>query len=144
MAFRFLDRWQGRLRDLFPPGGATDELVATLELRDRSLEAFLEPPAWIAVRFENSWVNYGGSEQVAEYQRDGDIVRLRGVIKDGFGGFVSAFTLPEGLRPPANIAFATVTNGGLGGIYITSAGGVQVYFGSNLSVNINLSFSVAP
>ena len=42
MAFRFLDRWQGRLRDLFPPGANTDELTATLELRDWSLEAFLD------------------------------------------------------------------------------------------------------
>lgn len=42
MGFRFIDRWQGRLRDLFPAGEAHGELVAALEVRDQSLEAFLD------------------------------------------------------------------------------------------------------
>lgn len=144
MSFRFIDRWQGRLRDLFPPGATNDELVATLELRDRSLEAFLEAPAWTAPTLLNSWVNFGGTEQVAQVRKVGDMVQLRGVIKSGTVGFTDALVLPYGMRPPANLPFAIQSNGAIAGLYITSAGSVQVFFGSNVSAGISVQFSVAP
>ncbi len=143
MAFRFIDRWQGRLRDLFPPGATTDELVAALELRDRSLEAHLEAPGWLAPTLLNSWVDFGGTEQVAQFRKVGDMVQIRGVIKSGTVGFADAFVLPDGMWPPANLPLAIQSNGALAGLYITSAGSVQVFFGSNVSAGIGVQFSVA-
>ena len=59
---------------------------------------------WIAVSFENSWANAGGSDQVCQYRKIGDIVHLRGVMRRNpvtFGQ--TAFTLPVGYRPPSGI-----------------------------------------
>lgn len=142
MSFRFIDRWQGRLRVLFPAGAANDELVAALELRDRSLEAHLEAPGWSAPTLLNSWVDFGGTEQVAQFRKVGDMVQIRGVIKSGTVGFSNAFVLPAGLWPPANLPFAIQSNGAVAGLYVTSSGQVQVFFGSNVSAGINCQFSV--
>lgn len=145
MAFRFADRWQGRIGSLFPDSPNREELLALLELRDRDLETRLEPSAWADAVLLNSWVNFGGTEQVAQYRLvASDRVDLRGVIKSGTVGFVPAFTLPVGLRPPANQPIATLSNGAHAELYVTADGEVQIITGSNVSVSLHCSFSVAP
>lgn len=62
---------------------------------------------WTAVTFQNSWANYGGAFQTAQYRRVGDIVELRGLVRNGTAG-TSIFTLPAGFRPPATQIFAAV------------------------------------
>lgn len=104
------------------------------------------PEGWIAVSggigFQNSWVNYGGGEQAMQYRKVGDVVELRGTIKSGTVGFVPAFTLPAGYRPPAPIAVAVPANGAFGAVYIAATGDVDVFVGSNAAVNIVTRFSV--
>jgi len=56
--------------------------------------------------FLNGWANAGSPWANAGYYRDTfDLVRLRGRITGGTSG-AAAFTLPEGYRPPVQMAFA--------------------------------------
>lgn len=105
--------------------------------------AVLAPGAWTAPTFTGTWVNFGGTNQVAQYRKVGDRVEIRGVIKTGTIA-TAAFTLPVGFRPPANgdLTFATVSNALFGAITITAAGVVTPAVGSNVSFHLNCSFSV--
>ena len=53
---------------------------------------------WLTPTLGNGWVNFGGGFQNAAYRRDGNVVRLKGLIKSGTIG-AGAFTLPAGYRP---------------------------------------------
>lgn len=48
----------------------------------------------------NSWVNYGGSDPVVQYTKSGNLIVLKGIVKNGTitPGTV-IFTLPVGYRP---------------------------------------------
>lgn len=60
---------------------------------------------WTQATLVNSWVNYGLTWDTAAYRKVGDIVYLRGLVKNGsIPGAI--FTLPSGYRPPADILFA--------------------------------------
>lgn len=64
------------------------------------------PTAWTAPTLLNSWVNFGGVYTEAAYRRNGDVVELRGTIKDGATTLDTVlFTLPTGFRPPARVIF---------------------------------------
>lgn len=65
---------------------------------------------WQPLTLQNGWVNYGGSYQVAQYRRSGDIVELRGLVKDGTFQATIA-TLPSNCRPPYWQLFAGITPG---------------------------------
>ena len=79
---------------------------------------------WQAVSFQHSWVDYGGSFGNAAYMKDAfGVVHLRGMIKSGTLGS-SAFTLPAGCRPPAQVLQSTISNGAVGRLDITTAGAV--------------------
>jgi hypothetical protein len=74
------------------------------------------PTSWTPVTaFLNGWSNYGGVYQVAQYRKVGDVVHLRGLIKNAPGVAspgTPAFVLPTGYRPPANlIHHGTVSQG---------------------------------
>jgi hypothetical protein len=71
--------------------------------------AAITATSWANVSFENSWVNLGSGYQSAQYRKVGDIVYLRGSIKDGSSG-TTAFTLPANFRPPAHVQYATRGN----------------------------------
>lgn len=67
------------------------------------------PEAWHLIggggepAFQNSWVNYGGSESVAAFMKDpAGFVHLRGHIKSGTSNTI--FTLPAGYRPAAHLS----------------------------------------
>lgn len=98
--------------------------------------------------FGGSWVNFGGSDQVAQYRRVGDMVQLRGVVKDGTSG-ATMFTLPTGYRPPATHHWVqfSATSTGAATLNVDSAGLVTVLgylgTGANTSVVISTQFSVS-
>ncbi len=96
--------------------------------------------AWIAVSFSNSWVDYGSGYQVAQYRKNGDVVELRGLIKNGTLGS-SAFTLPVGFRPPATIEFGTSLS--VSYIDINTTGTFVPTGGSNAQCNLDgIAFSI--
>jgi hypothetical protein len=109
---------------------------------EEAFEEYVDPTAWTAPTFTNSWVNFGSTLQVAQYRKRNDVVELRGAIKLGTIG-TGAFTLPVGFRPPADIAFAVDSQGAYGRVDVTSAGVVTPSFGNNASVRLDgIAFSV--
>lgn len=82
---------------------------------------------WTAMPLGNSWANFGGGNQVAQYRKLGDMVQLRGAIASGtFNTTIT--TLPSGFRPPANIwaAAGLLAGTGWGRINIGADGTVVV------------------
>lgn len=59
--------------------------------------------SWIAPTLLNSWVNVGGTAQVAQYRKVGNRVYLRGVVQNGTSSPI--FILPAGYRPAYDIGF---------------------------------------
>lgn len=110
---------------------------------DADLKAAAGAVAWIAApAFSNSWVNFGGAYQTAQYRKVGDRVELRGTVKNGTA-LTTIFTLPSGFRPPASQIFPCVSSALFGAITITSAGAVTQSVGSNTSVSLDgIAFSV--
>lgn len=75
--------------------------------------------------FENSWVNFGSTNDTAAFAQQSDgWVRLKGSVKSGSVG-VPLFTLPEGYRPPYLWGAAVICFGSVCYININTAG--QVY-----------------
>jgi hypothetical protein len=63
-------------------------------------------------QFTNGWSNYGSGWGVAAFYKDPfDVVHLRGMIGSSSPD-TSAFTLPEGYRPPQDLQFASRGIGG--------------------------------
>lgn len=92
--------------------------------------------------FSGSWVNSAGGSETAAYRKIGDIVYLRGSIKNGTLG-ATAFTLPVGFRPPIGLLFATESNGAYGRVIVNPTGAVDPSVGSNTAFSLNnVSFSV--
>jgi hypothetical protein len=89
---------------------------------------------WVAPTFENSWVNYGGSQAEAAYRKDGGEVLLRGTVKSGTMA-QPIFTLPAGYRPAATIGFGVVSSAGagdaFGSVLVNAAGQVVPVAGGN-------------
>lgn len=92
------------------------------------LRDYLGVTDWTAVTvFSNSWINYGGAEQAAEYCKDGmGFVHLRGIIKSGTVDS-SAFTLPAGYVPQAMVRFSVISNSAIGYVGILASGEVRPY-----------------
>lgn len=95
------------------------------------------------IGFLNSWVDYGGAFNVMQYRKIGDVVYLRGLIKNGTSG-QKAFTLPVGHRPPADLIGLGITNTGFGFINVEADGDVipTISTGTNALFSINFNFSV--
>jgi hypothetical protein len=105
------------------------------------------PGEWTAVTFTNSWVDFGAGYQAVQYRKVGDMVELRGTMKNGTLG-ATAFTLPAGHLPPAYIPFtcpnsagthivAYVTVDATGQVAVSNFGGV-----TNADISLNgVSFS---
>ena len=58
------------------------------------------------------------------------VVHLRGLVKSGTVG-LAIFNLPEGYRPSAREAIATISNGAIGRCDIKTSGNVIAYIGNN-------------
>lgn len=117
--------------------------IARLEERVADLQR-AQPTPWTAPTLLNSWVNFGGADQVAQYRRSGDIVQVRGVVKSGTVGFVPVFVLPVGYRPQLNQWFVQINpnTSGTGGVYVDPSGNVGIFAGTNSAMSLNLSFSI--
>lgn len=107
----------------------------------------INPTAWTAPSFLNSWVNFGGVYQVAQYRKINDMVYVRGLVKSGT---ITAdmFVLPVGFRPPAGLILPTVAGNGslndVGYLEIATTGGIK-YFGTTgytAYVSLAVAFSV--
>lgn len=61
------------------------------------------PTAWTTPTYQNGWVEYAAGRG-AQYRKIGDIVYIRGIIKNGTAG-LTAFTLPSGFRPNPDVSF---------------------------------------
>lgn len=107
------------------------------------------PTQWTGVTFQNNWVDYGGAVQLVQYRKIGDIVYVRGVMKNGILGS-PAFTLPVGFRPPMNMNFiaeAAGSSGVVGAIGFGADGTAipQSAFGTTGAYfATNVSFSTTP
>jgi hypothetical protein len=93
--------------------------------------------------FANSWVNFGGANQVLSYYRDySGVVHVYGSIKDGTLG-TTVFTLPLGYRPVTAL-FRPAASGASGATFASCSvapdGSVAVYGSSNALVAFELSF----
>lgn len=96
-----------------------------------------------APAFENSWVNYGGTNASAAYYRDPfNVVRLKGLVKNGTIGGVPIFTLPVGYRPLEDVNMIAMSNGGVGYLFVqASSGEVRAIAGSNTYFSLdNVTF----
>jgi hypothetical protein len=88
----------------------------------------------------NGWVPHSASA-VPGYRITGDVVELRGLIKNGTLGAV-AFTLPVGFWPPSEQYFPAALAGGIGQLSVNTAGSVIASGASNAYYSLNCSFSV--
>ena len=94
--------------------------------------------------FENGWVNYHNTYwNTAAYRKVGDIVYLKGLVKDGTVDS-TIFTMPEGYRPPKSHLFnGTSSNGTYTRIDVDTDGHVEMRSGANGWCSLDgLSFSV--
>lgn len=61
--------------------------------------------AWQTPTFANGWSNYGtGGHQLVRFRKEPGGVRLVGLAKGGTSG-ATIFTLPDGYRPTATVAY---------------------------------------
>lgn len=98
-------------------------------------EALHYPGAAGEPAFQNSWVNFGGSEQLVSFYKWGDRVYLAGLTASGtLPGTV--FTLPAGYHPSGAARFCVVSNNALGIVLVAADGTVQVIAGSTAWVDL--------
>jgi hypothetical protein len=102
----------------------------------------INPSAWTAVTFQNSWVDFGATYQSVEYRKVNDLVEVRGFMKSGTLA-VTAFTLPVGFRPPAAFQIPSLGGGVFSKIIVQSDGDVIPSGGSNTYFSTVFSFSIS-
>lgn len=87
--------------------------------------------------FAGTWVNFGGTNQSAQYYKDPwGRVCLGGIVKLGVIGTV-IFTLPAGYRPEEACVFAVASNGALGICTVNPDGTVVATSGSNVYFSLS-------
>lgn len=96
--------------------------------------------AWVAPTLLNSWANFdtGGNSTAGYYKNDMGEVRLKGRLKNGStAAFTDIFVLPVGYRPAQNKEFTASCSTGFASVFVTSAGNVQFYRGTNAELSID-------
>lgn len=94
-------------------------------------EVFGVSTEWTALTLSNSWVDFGGSLETAQYRKHlGGIVQLKGTIKDGTitAGTVIT-TLPAGFRPLKERRFSVSTD-------LTRGGEARVHSDGTLTIEV--------
>ncbi len=113
--------------------GATVTIVLTA---DGLANWVIGDTAWIAVTYQNSWVDYGSGFPGVAYRKDAlGFVHLRGLCKNGSSATATIFTLPAGYRPAG-----TSGSGGARFIADNHANAVGVDVGANGTVTVNSQF----
>lgn len=98
--------------------------------------------AWTAPTLAWSWVNFGAPHQDVQYRKVGDLVQIRGLMKNGTMA-APAFNLPAGYRPPKDLFFAVVSAGAPAVMNVEAGGNVYPSTGSNTWFAVNCEFSVS-
>lgn len=121
-----------------------------IDTNDTRLDSLEDNDSWHNVgdpgepAFQNSWVNFGSTWQVARFRKFSDgRVEVQGLIKDGtVSATTPAFTLPTGYRPGANLLFKPSTNTATvnARLDVLSDGDVRPHTGGNTWFSINCSF----
>lgn len=87
--------------------------------------------------FSGSWVNFGGTNESAQYYKDPwGRVFLGGVVKSGTIG-TTIFILPPGYRPEEAKIFAVASNGAFGICTVNPSGSVVATAGSNIYFSLS-------
>lgn len=87
--------------------------------------------------FQNSWVNFGGTNASCSYYKDtNNRVFLKGTVKSGSIG-ATIFTLPSGYRPQEAELFAVYSNGAFGACIVNPDGTVVANVGNNASFTLS-------
>lgn len=108
--------------------------------------ASLQPTPWAGLTLQNGWTNYGGGYDVASYRKVGDMVQVKGTVRNGTVGQVWA-TLPVGYRPPLALALVIAGNGINYNVPITNIltdGTMTFYDTGNSAIHVTLQFSLTP
>lgn len=88
-------------------------------------------------QFTGTWVNFGGTNESAQYMKDTmGFVHLGGIVKTGTIG-TSIFTLPVGYRPEEAKVFAVASNGAFGVCTVNPDGTVVASSGSNVYFSLS-------
>lgn len=117
--------------------GGIFKRLEILERDLRNLRAGTHTTDWISLALVNSWINYGGIEETAQYWKSpSGNVYLKGVVKSGAIPSIIG-VLPPGYRPLANARFAVVSNGAFGYILIDNLGNITVQVGNNTLVDLH-------
>lgn len=83
------------------------------------------------IAFAGAWVNFGGTNEAANYYKDSlGRVHLGGIVKTGAIG-TTIFTLPSGYRPQYNMIYAVASNGAFGICTVNPDGTVVASSGNN-------------
>jgi hypothetical protein len=93
---------------------------------------------WIAPTLVNGWINYGGGFAPCGYRKIGNMVYLRGLLKNGTANLM--FTLPAGYRPEGLSLFGIEGGGAHGRIDVDVNGAVSRVSGGNAYIQIDISF----
>jgi hypothetical protein len=87
--------------------------------------------------FVGAWVNFGGSNESAQYYKDPwGRVYIGGIVKTGTIG-TTIFTLPAGYRPEEAKVFAVASNGAFGVCTVNPDGTVVASSGSNVYFSLS-------
>tara|TARA_R110000803_G_scaffold63024_1_gene123560 strand:- start:2995 stop:3375 length:381 start_codon:yes stop_codon:yes gene_type:complete len=102
----------------------------------------VNPSAWTAVTFQNSWQNFSGSYQSVQYRKVNDVVEVRGFMKSGTLDS-TAFTLPAGFRPPSAFQIPSLGGGVFSKTIVQSDGDVIPSGGSTSYFSTVFTFSIS-
>lgn len=90
--------------------------------------------AWLALTYQNSWVDVGGAYATGGYRKDyAGTAHLKGRVSGGATGTVIA-TLPAGYRPAATRTFSVSTDvAGMGTVEVANTGEITIVGASTLT-----------
>jgi hypothetical protein len=99
------------------------------------MTGFFTQPSWTAPTLQGTWANFGGSYEAAGYMKDRNgFVHLKGLVKTGSGVI---FNLPVGHRPSEEKIFASIGNGTLADIRVSTNGDVSMYSGNSAYLSLS-------
>lgn len=87
---------------------------------------------WLAPTLQNGWIPYDANySNAALYRKIGNVVFLRGLVKNGSSATAVVFTLPAGYRPAIIHLFACEANDTIARVQVDAAGVITPGAGSS-------------
>lgn len=88
--------------------------------------------------FQNSWGNFGSSQNSAAFMKDpAGFVRFKGYIATSGAINTTAFTLPTGYRPSKQTIFPAISNSTIGRLDVLADGSVKPVAGTAADFGID-------